>query len=126
MAIIAQEKSPQTKFVFVESDQRKATFLRTATRELGLKVDVIAERVEKVLPQNADVITARALAALDELFPYLQRHLSDDGCAILPKGRSFDDEIRAAQTHWRFEVTSHPSMTDAQAQILIVKDIHRD
>ncbi|MDO7707383.1 MAG: 16S rRNA (guanine(527)-N(7))-methyltransferase RsmG [Loktanella sp.] len=126
MAVIALEKSPVTKFTFIESDQRKSTFLRTAARELGLQVEILAERVEDVPPQNADVVTARALAALSELFPYLQRHLADGGCAILPKGKTYQDEIKAARQDWRFEIKSHPSMTDQQAQILIVKDIHRD
>lgn len=126
MAIMGQEKSPDTKFILIESDQRKATFLRTAVRELELKADIFAERVEDVLPQSADVITARALASLDELFPFLQRHLGNGGCAILPKGKSYNDEVKAALSNWSFELTAHPSMTDAQAQILIVKDIHRD
>ena len=126
MAVIAQEKSPNTRFTFIESDQRKSTFLRTAARELGLQVEILAERVEDVPPQKADVVTARALAALSDLFPYLQRHLADDGCAILPKGKTYQDEIRAARQDWRFEIKYHPSMTDQEAQILIVKDIHRD
>ena len=126
MAVIAQEKSPVTRFTFIESDQRKSTFLRTAARELGLQVEILAERVEDAAPQNADVVTARALAALNELFPYIQRHLAGGGCAILPKGRTYQDEIEAARKDWRFEIKCHPSMTDKQAQILIVKDVHRD
>lgn len=126
VAVIAQEISPETKFIFIESDQRKSTFLRAAARDIGLQVEILAERVEDVCQQNADVVTARALAALSELFPYLQRHMSNGGCAILPKGKTYKDEIRAARLDWRFELSCHPSMTDAQAQILIVKDIHRD
>jgi 16S rRNA (guanine527-N7)-methyltransferase len=126
MAVIAQEKAPLTRFTFIESDQRKATFLRTAARELGLLVNILAERVEDASPQSANIVTARALAPLTELFPYLQRHLAQDGRAILPKGKTFEDEIQAARLDWRFEIKSYPSMTDAQAKILIVKDIHRD
>lgn len=45
-AIMAAEKSYRTKFTLVESDQRKAVFLRNAAREIGLRVDVTTERIE--------------------------------------------------------------------------------
>lgn len=126
LAAISVEKSPQIQFSLIESDQRKATFLRTAARELGLKVTVIADRVEKAEAQNADVLTARALSSLSDLFPYVIRHLSPSGMAVLPKGKSYAEEIQVAQADWHFEVTSQPSMTDEQARILVVKDIYRD
>ena len=126
MSAIAAELSPTTKFTYIESDQRKATFLRTAVRELGLNATVIADRVELANPQDADVITARALSALNELFPHIIRHLTEGGIAILPKGKSFQQEIIQARSDWHFEVEAHQSMTDEQARILVVKDISRD
>ena len=126
MSIIAAEKSPSTRFTYIESDQRKATFLRNAVRELDLKAGVIADRVELTLPQSADVISARALSALSDLFPHILRHLAPSGIAILPKGKTYQQEIQHAQSDWHFEVQSHQSMTDAQARILVVKDISRD
>ncbi|MFC6758343.1 16S rRNA (guanine(527)-N(7))-methyltransferase RsmG [Sulfitobacter porphyrae] len=44
IAIIAKEARPEARITLVESDLRKATFLRTAIRELGLNAKVIAER----------------------------------------------------------------------------------
>lgn len=126
LAAIAAEKSPHTLFTMIESDQRKAAFLRTAVRELSLSATVIAERVEQAEPQRADIVSARALSSLSELFPHILRHMRTTGSAILPKGKAYQDEINIAQADWRFEVTAHPSMTDAQARILVVKDIHRD
>ena len=46
----------------VESDRRKAAFLREAARACGAAVAVHAQRIEAVPPLAADVITARALA----------------------------------------------------------------
>lgn len=126
MAAMSAGLGYQTEFTFVESDQRKATFLRTAARELELKVTVLAERVEATLAQNADVITARALKSVSELMPMLDRHLASDGIAILPKGRTVADEIPAARKNWRFDMVEHASITDPEARILIVKDIASD
>jgi 16S rRNA (guanine527-N7)-methyltransferase len=45
VATIAQARGWDTRVVLVESDARKATFLREAARQMGLAVDVRAERV---------------------------------------------------------------------------------
>ncbi len=126
MAAISVEKSPETKFTFIESDQRKSTFLRTAARELGLRVNVIASRIEETEPQSADVVSARALSALTDLLPLISLHLAPDGTAILPKGKTHQQEIDVAKKVWSFDVASHQSMTDEQARILVVKGISRD
>jgi 16S rRNA (guanine527-N7)-methyltransferase len=126
MAIMSVGTGQGTHFSFVESDQRKATFLRTAVRELQLKVTVHSERIEATPPQNSDVITARALKSVSELMPFLDRHLAEGGVAILPKGRTVSEEIPLARQNWRFDMTEHASITDADARILIVKDIARD
>ena len=126
MAIMSQNQGDMAKFTFVESDQRKATFLRTAARELELTVDVRSERVEEVAGMNADVITARALKSLDELLPFLHRHISKDGVAILPKGQGYAKEIAAVAKHWRFDLKEYPSTTEPAARVLVLKDISCD
>ncbi len=126
MAAMAAEKTPQTKFTLIESDQRKSTFLRSAAREMGVEVTVISDRVESCEPQQADVLTARALSALGELFPYITRHVRPSGIAILPKGKNHAQEIVDARLHWRFDVQSYQSTTEDLARILVVKDIERD
>lgn len=126
VAAIAKELSPQTAFTLIESDQRKATFLRTAARELDLTITVLADRVELVPPQAADVISARALSALDALLPLISRHLTPNAVAIFPKGKTYEHEIKKARQNWRFELDAHPSMTEPDARILVLKDITRD
>jgi 16S rRNA (guanine527-N7)-methyltransferase len=125
MAIIGKEKHPSAVFVLIESDLRKATFLRTAIRELGLSAVVIADRIEKATPQNADVVSARALSTLSSLLPFVERHLTRDGRAILHKGKKASEEVSAAKNDWRFALEELPSLTDLDAQILVVKGIAR-
>ena len=60
-AILAPENAHVT---LVESDQRKVAFLRTVQRELDLPMTVLAERIEDADVAPADVVSARALAAL--------------------------------------------------------------
>ena len=123
MAIIAQEKQPAARFTLIESDQRKATFLRTAARELSLSTTVLAERIEAAAPQNADIVSARALAPLDGLLGLVARHLATDGTALLPKGRTAAEEIAKARADWSFVLEDRPSITDPEARILVMQRI---
>lgn len=123
VSIVAQEVSPQMRMTFVESDHRKATFLRTAVRELGLSVNVRSTRIESTGSLQADVLSARALGPLIDLLGYAEQHLAPSGYAIFMKGRSVNQEIEAARSKWRFEFTTHASMTDDHAQILRIERI---
>lgn len=114
----------ETEFRFVESDQRKAVFLRTAIRQLGLaNASVITRRIEDVAPLNAAYVSARALAPLPLLMPYLSRHMADNGQAWLMKGERWQSEVRDAQADWRFTCTAYPSLTHSGAAILKISEV---
>ena len=123
VGIIAQELSPELKVILVESDQRKAAFLRAAIRELRLDVGVLTSRIEKIEPLAADVISARALGSLSTLLGYMNRHQNATGMGLFPKGRAVTPEIAAARLNWRFDLTAHASMTDPSAQILQIENV---
>ena len=126
VAILAKGLGWSTKFHLVESDNRKSVFLRTAARDLKLNVEVSSDRIEAVERQNADILTARALKSLNELLIFTERHLAQGGTAIFPKGKKWQEEITLAQANWRFEVEPHQSITDADAKILVLREIVRD
>lgn len=111
-------KDSDRSVTLVESDGRKAAFLRTCVRELSLSATVLADRIEVLRPSNADVVTARALAPLPALLPLVQQHLSADGTALLQKGRSVEAELRLARAHWTFDLQTHTSLTEPDARIL--------
>lgn len=125
VAILAAEKSPETEVVLMESDHRKSAFLRTAARECGVKIQVITERIEKAEPQEADVLSARALADLSLLLEFVNRHLKKGGLAVLPKGESWKKEVDNAQEQWRFSSEQVTSLTDPNAVILKIKGVAR-
>jgi 16S rRNA (guanine527-N7)-methyltransferase len=125
VAALAAQFAPDARIAMIESDQRKAAFLRTALRELGLSGDVLADRIDAVPPMGADVLSARALAPLDQLLAFAENHLKPGGTAIFPKGKTAEQEIADASTNWLFQIEKHASMTDAEARILVIKDIKR-
>ncbi|MEO1537434.1 MAG: 16S rRNA (guanine(527)-N(7))-methyltransferase RsmG [Pseudomonadota bacterium] len=124
IAILGRQM-PTPPVTLVESDQRKAAFLRTVIRELKLPAAVIADRIEDIEPLRADVLTARALAPLGKLLEYTARHRETGGVSLFPKGERADDEIGAALDRWRFECQKLKSETDEKSTILKIGTVTR-
>lgn len=124
-AIMLAGQNSEAKVFMVESDARKATFLRTALRECGVQGTVANDRIEQADPFNADVMTARALSSIDTLLDHAESHLSKNGVAILHKGRNFQQEIDDARQNWTFDTVLHPSITDPEARLVEVRNIVR-
>lgn len=115
---------PQTSFRLVDSDSRKVAFLQTVTRELLLpNCTAEAARIENLSPAQALTLSARALAPLERLMPYLARHLAPEGTAWLMKGRNWQTELATARESWNFELQVHPSKTEEGAAILQIWNV---
>lgn len=125
VAILAADEDPGLAVTLVDSDQRKAAFLASAARTLGLAVEVRAERIESVPPLGADVLSARALAPLVTLLGHAARHLAPRGVALFQKGATAEAELAQALEHWRFTYQKVVSKTDANGVILIIGGISR-
>jgi len=107
----------------IESDQRKAAFLREAARVSGTTVTIHAQRIESVKGFAADVVTARALAPLAQLLdwsaPFLGRHTV---CLFL-KGAEGPNELTAASRRWIMGTQVLASLTDPTGHILRVEEL---
>lgn len=125
IAILAAERNPGLAVHLVESDKRKAVFLRTVIRETGIRASVHAERAETLAPLNADVVSARALAPLETLLDLAERHLAPGGVALFPKGAAWRSEVDSALAQRRFRCDDIPSVTAPDAVILKIGDIAR-
>ncbi len=125
IAILARERAPEMRVTLVEADQRKAEFLRTVSRETEVEVSVLDSRIEALPPLQADVISARALAALPVLCAHANRHMVPSGRAIFLKGARAEEEIAAARGAWQFDLQRLPSKTDPAASILVLTELHR-
>ena len=124
-AILLAEKAPGIRLTLVESDQRKAEFLRTVSRETSVQAEVLAGRIENLSPLQADIISARALAPLPVLLRYAERHLKAGGRALFMKGATFRTEIEEALETWRFQSEEYPSSTDGAGIVLSLGEIRR-
>ena len=86
---------PFEQVVLVDSNGKKARFLREAVRQLGLTgVTVAEDRVEAVRGEF-DCITARAFATLADMLAWGGHLLATDGRWLALKGRVPHDEIAA-------------------------------
>lgn len=107
----------------IESDQRKCTFIREAARMTDTPVHVHTGRIEEVDPQEASVVTARALAPLERLLPWVHRHLASGGKSLLLKGAEADEELTLSEKKWTMSVGRKQSLSDASGTVLIVDDL---
>ena len=118
ISILAKDLRPSLHVTMLESDQRKAAFLRTVISDLGINAVALPVRIENAESQQSDIVSARALAPLPELLAYAQCHLKPDGQALFPKGASSDAEVEQAKRLWTFDLARHKSVTNDQATIL--------
>jgi 16S rRNA (guanine527-N7)-methyltransferase len=94
MAIAA----PDTDFVLIEPMDRRASWLQEVVDELGLEnVEVVRARAEEVEAKQFDVVTARAVAALDKLLRLCVPLLRPAGRVIALKGFKAPEEILEAK-----------------------------
>ena len=102
----------------IESDGRKAAFLREAARAMELEVTVHAVRIEDLEAFEADVVTARALAPLADLLGYAEPFLRGGGTGLFLKGKSADEELTVAAKQWTISAQPIPSSSDPTGTIL--------
>ncbi len=125
VAIMAAEAQSPKRVTLIESDKRKCVFLRTVLREAGIDGHVISERIENVTPQGADIISARAVASLNVLLRFLERHLGKNGVGLFLKGANWEKELNVAQESWSFDYETTKSETEPNSIILRIKDLRR-
>ena len=105
-------------FDLIESDRRKASFLRTAVLDTGAPATVHCCRIEDAALPPAALVTARALAPLPRLLPMAARLLTADGVCLLLKGAKAEDELAAASKDWAMNVERLPSATNPDGVVL--------
>ncbi|MCX6613055.1 MAG: 16S rRNA (guanine(527)-N(7))-methyltransferase RsmG [Acidobacteria bacterium] len=94
---------PQTKFVLLESVQKKTRFVESAIAALGLRnVEALPLRAEDWLKyHHADIITARAVAPLERAIPLFGPAIQQGSRALFYKGPEVQNEIETAMPETR-------------------------
>jgi 16S rRNA (guanine527-N7)-methyltransferase len=112
----------------VESNAKKAAFLREAVRQLGVPAEVHAERAETFIAAfqgRADVVTARALAPLAELLEMAAPLFKTGAKGLFPKGQDVEVELTQAAKCWTIESTLVPSRTSPSGRIVVIQSAER-
>lgn len=106
----------------IESNNKKAAFLRTAIAETGARAAVHPVRIEKApaLIPACGAISARALAELDLLLELMLPWAVGDGRvkAYFHKGRDYQAEIDKSRRRWQFDLVIHDSKIEKDSVIL--------
>jgi 16S rRNA (guanine527-N7)-methyltransferase len=109
----------------IESDSRKCAFLREAARITGTEVIVHPRRFEEVRDLKADVVTARACAALPKLLDHAERFIDRHSILLFLKGQNLGEELTEARKVWHMREMLHPSASDPSGTILHLEEVTR-
>lgn len=110
--------------VLIENRKGRVAFLERVADTLGLNVRVVAMKVEATqLPHPAGVISARAYAPLPRLFATCAHLAGPDTLWVLPKGRSWQNELDNARTLWQGVFHVEQSVTDPESAIVVARAV---
>ncbi|CAH0219515.1 16S rRNA (guanine(527)-N(7))-methyltransferase RsmG [Agrobacterium fabrum] len=111
----------------VESNNKKAAFLRIALKETGARGAVHPVRIETAseIITTCDAVSARALADLDLLFEYIRPWAQNNTKlkAYFNKGRDYDSEVQKAHGRWQFDLIKHRSAIEADSVVLEISNL---
>ena len=109
----------------VEANSRKCAFLREAIRLTETNATVLNARVEDVTGLAATVVTARAVASLDQLIKISKFLSTPNTLFIFPKGKGFKNELTELKNKWSMVLTVLPSLSSAEGVVLKMESLVR-
>lgn len=120
--------SPGSVVHLVESNLKKAAFLREAARLTGAPAKVHAVRIEDFVDgfaEPVEIVTARALSPLDNLLESAYPLLRKRAEALFLKGQDIEVELTRASKCWSIDAELIPSATDSFGRIVRVRSAER-
>lgn len=113
--------------VLVESNAKKAAFLRTALGLAGARAQVEQARIQscRATDSDFDVVTARALAPLGDLLALASPWLQRGATGLFHKGRDYRREIQESRDAWDYDLLEHRSAADPESVVLEIRDLRR-
>ena len=111
------------KVVLIESDERKAVFLRHASKISKNEIIVLNERVEKIVDLTCDVVVSRAMTDIRDLLLLTKKIRSER--YLIHKGKKYLDELQLASKDLLFKYRVHDSITSAEGKILEIDNYER-
>ncbi|MGB8895504.1 MAG: 16S rRNA (guanine(527)-N(7))-methyltransferase RsmG [Pseudolabrys sp.] len=117
---------PGAKVHLIESNGKKAAFLREAVRATGAPAVVHQERAEKFgesCAETVHAVTARALAPLKVLCDQAVPLISRGAVGLFLKGQDIDAELTDAAKYWRLEASKVSSKTSPESSIVVIRSL---
>lgn len=109
----------------VEERRLRVDFLHRAAETIGVAVEIVGARIERVAPRPFDVISARAFAPLGRLLALATGFSTRKTIWLLPKGRNAESELEALDPSWQGDFRLEPSLTDPEARIIVAEGVSR-
>lgn len=127
LAVLAADPGigrPGFQVHLIESDQRKASFLREAARVMALDgVTIHAARIESLAMLEVDLVTARACAPLAQLLIWSDPMLARGAVGLFAKGAQAEEEMVGLQG---YHIERIASATDPAGCLLRVERLTRE
>jgi 16S rRNA (guanine527-N7)-methyltransferase len=115
---------PGAQIHLIESIGKKADFLREAARHIAVPATVHGVRIEDFAKNSTlrpDIVTARALAPLDEILALAHPFSKTGAQGLFLKGQDVGSELTLASKYWKFEPVLVPSKTSPNSRIVSVR-----
>ena len=108
----------------IDSLGKRCRFLQEIVGELALPATVINGRAEEQT-LRVDVVTARAVAAMEKLLGYAQPYLQRGAQGLFLKGEKAEAELIEARKVWHFDSSLSVSRSDPRGRIVSVRSLRR-
>ncbi|MFN0219876.1 MAG: 16S rRNA (guanine(527)-N(7))-methyltransferase RsmG [Hyphomicrobium sp.] len=118
-----------SRHILVESDSRKAAFLREVARVTSTPVDILCTRIESQETQakviSASCVTARALAPMPRLAGLVAPYFASGTLGLFLKGREVAVELEEAGRTWDFAYDLRPSVTEPEGRVVLLSALKK-
>jgi len=108
----------------IDSLGKRCRFLQTIVDALDLPATVVNGRAEEQTI-SVDVVTARAVAAMDKLLGYAQPYFQRGAKGLFLKGEKAEAELKKARRVWQFEAELTVSRSDPRGRIVSLGSLRR-
>ena len=99
-AVVIAVHHPRHRLTLIEANNKKAAFLQTIRQHLKISITVLAQRIEKGLPKEIQLLTAKAFASLESFMRVVSPLTTHS--MLLAKGIEAHAEMNDLKRTWTF------------------------
>lgn len=126
LALAIALKSTGIEAMLVEANKKKASFLLSATTKLGLKAQIVNERLEDITSQlletaSYDFITARAFAGAEPLIDFAAPFMEAGAKGVFLMGEKLSQDSLTKAPFSLFKARLHDSISHEGSYILTIE-----